>query len=548
MADHSDNFAPKPSRGADPKTVLDAELCGALEQTAQQLRVAGAWLGVIGNAGNDQIKIDWRSDSAESIDQLVDEALKGLQWSSVVVRERLFTSRQSGALRVVVMPPLEKSSGAHPVLVAPLQDGTAGVHQERDMLGLAGLIHARLVESLRNAALSSEVESLSMQLGNSYEEVSLIYHLSSGMTINQQPRRYLQELCGQVMQVANVRGMGVMLQLGAPGDDSFEISGDVQLPGHIVARLGLDLTRWLRDKQSALVINQTLSTEFSYLSPYVTRLLAVPVMRQDLLLGALVSFDKIGDEFSTADSKLLSSIANQTGVFLENAGLFSDLNSLIMGLLHSLTSAVDAKDAYTCGHSQRVALLGRQIAVQAQLPASFCERVYMAGLLHDVGKIGVPETVLQKPGKLTAEEFEQMKDHVEIGAKILRDVKQVEDLVPGVRHHHERFDGRGYPDRLAGVEIPLLARLLCLADCFDAMTSNRTYRKALPIEVARMEIQRCSGTQFDPELADAFLAISVEIIRDTITSVGELPSPEPKPAADQALSDKTSIILPLLAA
>ncbi len=547
MADHPDNFASKASYGTDSKTELDADLCRELEQTARQLRTAGAWLGVIGNAGNDQIEIDWRSAVVDSINQQADDGFKGVRWSSIVTTERLFTTCQLGLLRLVVMPPLERSSGMHPVLAAPLQHETAGVHQERDMLVLAGLVHARLVESLRNVALSAEVESLSMQLGNSYEEVSLIYHLSGGMTVNQQPKRYLQDLCLEVMQVANVRGMGVMLQLGAPGDDSFEISGDIKLPGHIVARLGLDITRVLREKQVAMVINQIRTSEFEYVSPFVTRMLAVPVMRQDLLLGAIVSFDKIGDEFSTADSKLLLSIANQTGVFLENAGLFSDLNSLVMGLLHSLTSAVDAKDAYTCGHSQRVALLARQIAVQAQLPASFCERVYMAGLLHDVGKIGVPETVLQKPGKLTAEEFEQMKDHVEIGAKILRDVKQVEDLVPGVRHHHERFDGRGYPDRLSGVQIPLLARLLCLADCFDAMTSNRTYRKALPIEVARMEIQRCSGTQFDPELADSFLAIPVEVIRDTITSVGEMPIPETL-RAPAAISAETSNIVPLLAA
>jgi len=187
-----------------------------------------------------------------------------------------------------------------------------------------------------------------------------------------------------------------------------------------------------------------------------------------------------------------------------------------MGLLHSLTSAVDAKDAYTCGHSERVALLSRHLAQQIQLSDSEVERIYMAGLLHDVGKIGVPKNVLQKTGRLTAEEVEQMKKHPQIGARILRDIKQIEDIIPGVLHHHERYDGRGYPAGLAGEQIPLMGRIICLADCFDAMTSNRTYRKALPLEVALTEIRRCSGTQFDPRLAESFLQVGAERFRELL--------------------------------
>jgi len=141
----------------------------------------------------------------------------------------------------------------------------------------------------------------------------------------------------------------------------------------------------------------------------------------------------------------------------------------------------------------------------------------MAGLLHDVGKIGVPEAVLQKAGRLTNEEFEQMKRHPGVGAKILADIKQVEDIIPGVLHHHERYDGKGYPAGLSGQEIPLMGRIICLADCFDAMTSNRTYRRALPLEVALCEIRRCSGTQFDPTLAESFLRIGADALRDLLS-------------------------------
>ena len=161
-------------------------------------------------------------------------------------------------------------------------------------------------------------------------------------------------------------------------------------------------------------------------------------------------------------------------------------------------------------HSERVALVARELATVAGMSPAMVDQIYMAGLLHDVGKIGVPEAVLKKPGKLTAEEFEQMKQHPEIGAHILRDVRQLEPVIPGVLHHHERWDGRGYPAKLAGENIPLAGRILCLADCFDAMTSNRTYRPALPFDTALSEIRNGAGTQFDPELAAAFLRISQE--------------------------------------
>ena len=129
--------------------------------------------------------------------------------------------------------------------------------------------------------------------------------------------------------------------------------------------------------------------------------------------------------------------------------------------------------------------------------------------------------MLQKTGRLTAEEFDQMKKHPEIGARILHDIKQIEDIIPGVLHHHERYDGKGYPAGLAGEDIPLMGRIICLADCFDAMTSNRTYRKALPLEVALTEIRRCSGTQFDPVLTDAFLRLGIDEFRELIRDYQE---------------------------
>jgi putative nucleotidyltransferase with HDIG domain len=274
----------------------------------------------------------------------------------------------------------------------------------------------------------------------------------------------------------------------------------------------------MRDRKAPLLVNDLArDRNFRILADDARQLMVVPLQRQDEILGCLFAIDKQSGEFDSVDAKLLNSIANESAIYLENARLFEDVHGLMMGLLHALTSAVDAKDAYTCGHSERVALLSRRLAREIKLPDPQVERIYMAGLLHDVGKIGVPEAVLQKTGKLTPEEFDQMKRHPGVGARILADIRQVEDIIPGVLHHHERYDGKGYPSGLSGQNIPLMGRIICLADCFDAMTSNRTYRRALPLEVALGEIRRCSGTQFDPRLAEAFLQIGIDQLRELLT-------------------------------
>jgi putative nucleotidyltransferase with HDIG domain len=383
----------------------------------------------------------------------------------------------------------------------------------RAMRLLDGMIH----DQLRLSALESELNSLSGQLATTYEELSLIYQLSGGMKINRSTTDFFKQACLDVMDVMCVRGMGVSLL--ADGDVHHEsvVYGAMELPSDALARLAGELTTVLAERKSPLLINRLSGDKnFGWLGEHAQQLLAVPLMRQDQLLGCLFGLDKSAGEFDTVDSKLLNSIANESAIYLENAMLFEDVRELMMGLLHSLTSAVDAKDAYTCGHSERVALLSRTLAQSAGLSEAEVERIYMAGLLHDVGKIGVPEAVLQKTGRLTAEEFEQIKKHPEIGARILRDVKQLEDILPGVMHHHERYDGRGYPSALAGENIPIMGRIICLADCFDAMTSSRTYRKALPLEVALTEIRRCAGTQFDPVLSDAFLKIDPAQLRELI--------------------------------
>ena len=363
-------------------------------------------------------------------------------------------------------------------------------------------------DQIRFCALQKEVDTLSSELASSYEELSLIYRVSGGMKVNRGPGEFFQHACIDVMRVLDVQGMGVVLRAGMDDHAAPTFFGNLSLPRHTRERLNETLMRRIDVQKSAIVINDVFrSVDFAWIAPIAGSILAMPLQREDHVLGCLFCLNKNGGEFNTIDSKLLGSIANECAIYLENSVLFQDARNLMMGLIRSMVSAVDAKDAYTCGHSERVALVARELAMIAGMPEQIIDEIYMAGLLHDVGKIGVPEAVLKKPGKLTPEEFEQMKQHPEIGAHILRDVQQLEKIIPGVLHHHERWDGKGYPRKLAGSDIPLAGRILCLADCFDAMTSNRTYRPALPFDVALREIKNGAGTQFDPELAEVFLRI-----------------------------------------
>ena len=370
-----------------------------------------------------------------------------------------------------------------------------------------GFLLTVLGNRLRHKSLEQEVHSLSTQLSNAYEELSLIDQISSGMRVNRRSADFFRQVCLEVMQVMNVRGMGVALCPDTIHQDP-ALYGELTLSPDQIQRLGQQLLAVLGTRKSPLIVNAVNEhVDYGWLGGHAAHLIAVPLLRGERVLGCLFGLDKINGDFDSVDSKLLTAIGNESAIYVENAMLYGDVHDLMMGLLRSLTSAVDAKDAYTCGHSERVALLAQYLASKAGLPDAQVERIYMAGLLHDVGKIGIPESVLQKTGRLTTEEFELMKRHCQIGAHILADVKQLEDIVPGVLHHHERYDGRGYPMGLAGHDIPVMGRIICLADCFDAMTSNRTYRRALPLEVALTEIRRCAGTQFDPALAEMLLEI-----------------------------------------
>ena len=236
--------------------------------------------------------------------------------------------------------------------------------------------------------------------------------------------------------------------------------------------------------------------------------ICVPLKVKEKCLGVLSITDKLsGEPFDKSDLDMMVTLASQIAVSLNNAKLYEDLETSYLSAVRALANSIDAKDTYTMGHSERVAKYSIEIGKIMNLSDEDLKNLYIGALLHDIGKIGISEAIINKPDKLTNEEFQQIKTHPSRGAMIIEPAKFLKEKVPLIKYHHERFDGKGYPEGLKGEEIPLLARIICVADSFDAMTSKRAYRDTMPLEFARKEMIRCSETQFDPRIVGAFLEV-----------------------------------------
>ncbi len=236
----------------------------------------------------------------------------------------------------------------------------------------------------------------------------------------------------------------------------------------------------------------------------IESLLAIPLVSKETTKGVLLLGDTRPGQFVREDAFTIEKIASQMAVALENARLYEELRTLFISTVTSLSNAIDAKSPWTKGHSERVMHLAGHLAREMGLPEAMIERAKLGGLLHDIGKIGIIEALLEKPAMLDDDEFPPMRLHPEKGVAILAPIEQLKDVLPGILYHHERYDGTGYPKGLKGEEIPLVARVITVADAFDAMVSDRPYRRGFSAEKALEELQQNAGTQFDPNVVAHF--------------------------------------------
>ncbi len=239
----------------------------------------------------------------------------------------------------------------------------------------------------------------------------------------------------------------------------------------------------------------------------IRNIISAPVHVRGRLVGVVNVNDREGGQrpFSNRDLQLLVSLARLGGVALENVRLYSEIRALLLATIESLTTAIDAKDDFALGHSRRVAFLCSELGRRLGLDDQALDMLQVAAMLHDIGNLGIPESILHKQGPLNHRERAAIKEHPALGASILRPVEQLAEVLPGVLDHHERYDGKGYPRHLKGQEISLQGRLIALADTYDAMTHERPFRRACAAGEALSEITAESGAQFDPALVTVFV-------------------------------------------
>ena len=442
----------------------------------------------------------------------------------------------------------------NPVLAAVLKRGSeavgaalidldAGCSNQESILGeMLGL----LVENFQAEAEAEEqIEMVGTELAQTYEELVLLHKLSTNMKITEPDANFLQMACDSLTEIVPVEGIAVVLEKTIENEKQLVVtagSGLIDIDERMAAVLHSRLVEEINSGKEAL-LDSEVDSPFKYDWPSsIKNIIAVPLFGKDrveshfaertqdgnCVIGLMVAINRIDkQDFDSTDVKLFNSVANGCAVFVENGRLFKDLEELFIGSLKALTSSIDAKDQYTRGHSERVAFISRwlaeRLAEEEALEEDQIHKIYLAGLLHDIGKIGIDEAVLCKQGKLTEQELSRIRKHPSIGAGILREIKQMRDIVPGVLCHHEQVDGKGYPNGLVGEQIPLTGKIVGLADSFDAMTSKRTYRDALTVEQALAEIERGLGTQFDEKVGRVFINSDVyqlwDIMRDSFSEI-----------------------------
>jgi len=397
-------------------------------------------------------------------------------------------------------------------------DGDLDVHVafggRRDLVALADAFNS-MTDSLRE-----RTEALT----HTVEELSTLYEMSRTLGSTLDLDTMLDATLEAAMRSFAVDSGYVVLRDPVSGEVELRAwrgAGDRPIDGRAVRA---SMSEWVVRQGRPLVFNPSREVDAVENVDAVTGALAalcVPLVSVDVVIGAIAvgSHDRTVS-FTGEDVRLLSTIANHVTIAIGNTELFASVQDAYLATVRALAAAVDAKEPYMRDHSGRVAVFAKATAEKLGLSHDQRTAIEMAAYLHDIGKIGISEQILRKPGPLTEDEMSTMRHHPLIGANILRPVKFPWSIAPVVRHHHEHFDGSGYPAGLRGDEIPLLARVLSVADAYEAMTANRPYRDRLLVDDSIAELRRCAGTDFDPRVVEALIEVLTEM--DAAASGSEL--------------------------
>ncbi len=388
------------------------------------------------------------------------------------------------------------------------------------LLRLAAAVQARLAAELRQTQLEHEVEKLSDNLASTYEEICLLHSLTQNLRLRSDDESLGRLVLGCVLDCVPAHGAAIqLLPVAKKGQITYKArteavllsAGECTLNNAEFTRLTDALE--LSSACGPRVVNRRFTAADGWPFPDVRQLVVVPMSEGDRVFGWLAIFNhRLDREFGTVEASLLNSIASMLGIHSSNRDLYRMQSEFLASVVRAFTSAIDAKDPYTCGHSDRVARVAVRLAKELDCDAELLHTLYMAGLLHDIGKIGIDDAVLRKPDKLSQAEFEHIKEHPELGFRILADIAQLAAVLPAVLHHHEQWDGRGYPMKLVADQIPLIARIVAVADAFDAMSSDRPYRKGMSIEKVNEIFQNGAGQQWDPEVIGAYFSAYDDIV------------------------------------
>jgi HD-GYP domain-containing protein (c-di-GMP phosphodiesterase class II) len=394
------------------------------------------------------------------------------------------------------------------------------VWQPDALVRLATAVQSQVRAESRAADLEREVDKLSNNLASTYEEICLLHGVTQNLRINSDE----EHLCSLVLrwlldclpcQAAAIQ----LLPVAKQGQITYKARTSSEL--YAVGQCPLDNDSFTRLIESLhleagcgpFVANRVVTDEPDWPNPEIHELIVVPMAEGSRVLGwlTIINHTQPRGEFGTVEASLLNSIGAILGIHSSNRDLYRQQSEFLASVVRALTSAIDAKDPYTCGHSDRVARIAVRLAKEMNCESKMLHTIYMAGLLHDIGKIGIDDAVLRKPGKLTEAEFDHIKEHPELGYRILADIHQLADVLPAVLHHHEQWDGRGYPFKLVGDQIPLIARILAVADAFDAMNSDRPYRRGMPVERVEELFREGAAQQWDAEVIKAYFTAREDI-------------------------------------